>query len=129
MSSLGTFLESKKIKPEALRWTSIRLEARGAEDLVLAGKRAERRQAKKEGSKEVGEPIAKPKSGRGLTKKQLATALAGRPITRLARSKALRAVTALLEKAKEPAPTMKDLFGEEKVMKGKRKVPAKAIKK
>jgi hypothetical protein len=120
MSALGTFLESKKIKPEALRYMSARLEARSAADHALVAARRERKAMEKP----TGEPIAKPKTGAGLTKKQLAAALAGQPISRLARAKALRSATAILEKAKQPAPTLKDLFGEDKARKGKKKVVA-----
>jgi hypothetical protein len=127
MSSLSAYLESKNIKPESLRRVSERLEARTDADRALASARAARKAEKDK--KEAGPPIAKPKSGRGVTEKQLATALAGKPVTRRTRSKMLRAATALAEKAKEPAPTMKGLFGDEKALVGESKGPKKGEKK
>ena len=77
------------------------------------------------GTNQDGEPIAKPKSGRGFSRKQLAEALAGKSITKRARAKLLRSINLLLEKAKQPAATMKDVFGEEKPKVGESKGPAK----
>jgi hypothetical protein len=125
MSALGSFLESKSIKTGALLAASRRLEARTPADHELVLKRDEKKRTKKEG----GEPIAKPRSGRGLSKKQLDAALAGKGLTKRARAKTLRALTALLEKAKQPAPTIKDVFGEEKALAGKAKGNAKDAKK
>ena len=121
MSALGTFLESKKIKPAALLAASNRLESRKPEDHALVAARLDAKTNKKEGAA----PIAKPKSGRGLSKKLLDAALAGGQITKRARAKTLRAAALLLEKAKDTAPTMKDLFGEEKARVGESKVKAK----
>jgi len=124
MSALAAFLESKKLKSEAVYWASTRIESRGEEDHKLALARA----AKKGEKKEAGaEAIAKPKSGRGFSRKQLEAALAGKAITRRARAKVLRSVNALLEKAKQPAVTMKDVFGEEKPQVGKSKVAVKKV--
>jgi hypothetical protein len=123
MSSLAAFLESKKLKSEAVYWASTRIEARSEEDHKLATARA----AKKEKKDPAAEAIAKPKSGRGFSRKQLETALAGKAITRRARAKVLRSINALLEKAKQPAATMKDVFGEEKPQVGKSKVAVKKV--
>jgi hypothetical protein len=121
MSALSAFLESKSLKSEAIFWASARVENRGEEDNKLATARAEKR-AKKEAG---GEPIAKPKSGRGFSRKQLAEALAGKSLTKRGRAKMLRSINLLLEKAKQPAATMKDIFGEEKAKVGESKVAAK----
>ena len=118
MSALSSFLESKNLKSESLFWASERIERQGDEDKKLAVARAEKR-AKKDAA--GGEPIAKPKSGRGFSRKQLAAALAGQALTKKARAKVLRAVNVALEKAKQPAVTMKDVFGEEKAKVGESK--------
>jgi hypothetical protein len=121
MSSLAAYLEKNQIKPVVLRRTSDRLEARSDADHDLARARVAQKGEKKEGAA----PVAKPKSGRGLSEKQLALALAGKAVTRRTRTKALRAASAIAEKAKQPAPTMKDLFGDDKALVGKSKVAAK----
>ena len=118
MSALGTFLESKKITVGSLLAASNRLETRSPEDHALVLARVEAKKNKKEGAA----PIAKPKSGRGVSKKIVDVALAGGAITKRARAKILRAATHLVvEKQKEAAPTVKDLFGDEPVKKGESK--------
>jgi hypothetical protein len=118
MSALSSFLESKKITVGSLLAASNRLEARGPEDHELARAREAARRDKKEGAA----PVAKPKSGRGVSKKIVDAALAGTSITRKARAKILRAASHLVvEKLKEAAPTMKDVFGDEKPKVGESK--------
>ena len=118
MSALGTFLESKKITVGSLLAASHRLEMRGPDDHALVLARVDAKKNKKEGAA----PVAKPKSGRGVSQKIVDFALAGGSITKRARAKILRAATHLVvEKKKETAPTMKDLFGAETVKKGESK--------
>jgi len=69
--------------------------------------------------------IAKPKSGRGFSRKQLAEGLEGKALPKRARAKILRSINAQLEKAKQPAATMKDVFGEDAIKKGESKAPVK----
>jgi hypothetical protein len=121
MSALSAFLESKKLKSESIFWASARIESRGEEDHKLAQARAERK-AKKD---PAAAPVAKPKSGRGFTRKQLADALAGKALPKRARAKVLRSINALLEKTQQPAATMKDVFGEDAIKAGESKGPAK----
>ena len=118
MSALSTFLESKKITVGSLLAASNRLEARSPEDHALVIARVDAKKNKKEGAA----PIAKPKSGRGVSKKIIDAALAGGSITKRARAKILRAASHLVvEKKKEAAPTMKEVFGEEVAKKGESK--------
>ena len=121
MSALSSFLESKSIKSEAIFWISIRIEGRTEEDYKLATDRA----AKKEKKDPAAPAIAKPKSGRGFSRKQLAEGLEGNALPKRARAKILRSINAQLEKAKQPAATMKDVFGEDAIKKGESKAPVK----
>jgi hypothetical protein len=118
MSALSTFLESKKITVGSLLAASNRLETRTPEDHALVLARVDAKKNKKEGAA----PIAKPKSGRGVSKKIVDVAVAGGAITKRARAKILRAASHLVvEKKKEAAPTMKDVFGDEPAKKGESK--------
>ena len=121
MSALSAFLESKKLKSESIFWASARIELRGEEDHKLAIARAEKK-AKKD---PAAAPVAKPKSGRGFSRKQLAEALEGKALPKRARAKILRSINTLLEKAKAPAATMKEVFGEDAIKAGESKGPAK----
>lgn len=121
MSALQSFLDAKGLKKEALYWASQRLEAHDEESLKKAAARAAHKAAKKEGAALP----EKPKSGRGITQKQIEIALAGKALTKKVRGKFLRAANALLEKAKKDKATMQDLFGEVKALAGKKVVAKK----
>ena len=123
MSALQSFLESKGLKTEALYWASQRLENHDEESLVKALARATHKAKKKEGALPE-----KTKSGRGLSEKHLAAALAGKALPKKVRGKFLRAANVLLEKKKDPPATMQDLFGEVKAIVGKKPTAAAVAK-
>ena len=104
-----------------LYWASQRLENHDEESLKKVLARASHKANKKEGALPE-----KPKSGRGVTEKHLAAALAGKALPKKVRGKFLRAANALLEKKKEPAATMQDLFGDVKAIAGKKPTAAAA---
>lgn len=114
MSNLATFISSKKIKPQTILNKSAALEAHGLEDLDLVAKRAAHRAKNQNGN--YGEAsLAKPKSGRGLSKAQLDTLLAGGASSKRARAKLVRVLAAIsgtdaaeLKKMVAPVPPKKE---------------------
>jgi len=94
MSRFAETIQAKSISPEQiLRW-SVRNEQHRAEDRAMRLRREElRRAGKPNGYAEAG--IAKPRSGRPLSRWLVEAALAGRPLTPRVRTKLRRAITAL----------------------------------
>jgi hypothetical protein len=120
MSQLESYLTSKKIKPQTVINRSARIELATEEDLKAADARAEHRAKAQNGN--YGEAnIAKPKSGRGLSPRQLETLMAGGATTKRARAKLVRALASLagdgadvaeLKKLVAPIPTKKEKAAE-----------------
>jgi hypothetical protein len=108
---MGTFsdvLASRGITDKQLFWRSQSLEGAADPDRELHRQRREAR-GKGQGGKYEG--VAKPASGRGLSRKQIQAALEDRPLPRKARSKLLRAVNAEIEKKKGEKVDTRGLFG------------------
>jgi hypothetical protein len=94
MSQLQTYLDDKKIKPQTLLNRSTRIESEDEEATKAAAARAEHR--KKQQNSNYGEAnLAKPRSGRALSKRQLDTLLAGGATTKRVRAKLVRALASL----------------------------------
>jgi hypothetical protein len=120
MSTLESYLTQKKIKPQTLLNKSAAIELAGDEDQELLAKRAEHRAKAQNGN--YGEAnLAKPKSGRGLSKLQLEELMAGKPASKRARAKLVRALAAIagegadlaaLKKLVAPVPPKKDKSAE-----------------
>jgi hypothetical protein len=118
MSTFKTFLDEKKITPKAVAITSRRIEAYKEGDDVLREKRATKRRTQAE-KKYAELELAKPNPGRGVSEKAVDTAVAGKPVTRKARGKILRAVNTILTSKKASAVEMKALFEGAEMRKGK----------
>jgi hypothetical protein len=110
MGALSDLLNQYGIKPEAVAAASLKLEALQPEDQDLYAKRAAKRLLPPDGGYEKA-GIAKPRSGRPVSVKNLAAAVAGNKVPRKARGKVTRAVNALLKEAGKPAVTGQVLFG------------------
>lgn len=109
MGAFADVLKQHGIATPQLVAKSNEVEALQDEDLALVAKRAEKRaKTPDQGYDKLG--IAKPRTGRGVTKLQVEAALADKPIPRRARAKALRAVNAMLKAKGKDAVDIKTLF-------------------
>ncbi len=107
-TKLSKFLTDKKIDVRRLLATSYRLERLTAAD---RGIKLAKRKPAAEGEKKVEEvEKKKPHSGRPVTDRALASAMKGGKLSGPTKSRILRAVNALLEKKKQAAVTLRELF-------------------
>jgi hypothetical protein len=104
-SKLQTFLTEHKLNSKRLIAVSHSLEQHTREDRAL---KLGRRANKKEGAEK--KEVAKPKSGRAVTDRSLATALTGGTISGPTKQRILRAVNYLLEQKKKDKVELKTLF-------------------
>lgn len=100
-------LASKKIDPRRLIVASQKLENLTREDRTI--KLAKRQARAAEGDKKVAEP-RKPRSGRPITPRALATALAGGELSGPTKTRFLKAVNHILEQKKQEKVDLKTLF-------------------
>jgi hypothetical protein len=107
MSKFADFLKDKKIDSRRLVSASHRLERLRREDRALKLSRAT---AKKEEKKDGATPAAKPRSGRPVTPRALAAALAGGALSGPQKTRLLRAVNHILTQKKQTAVELKTLF-------------------
>lgn len=105
-SKLQTFLNQNQLNTKRLLAVSHSLETLRKEDRVL---KLERRASKKAEGGEKKE-IAKPRSGRAVTPRALASALEGTKISGPTKQRILRAVNYLLEQKKKDKVELKTLF-------------------
>jgi hypothetical protein len=104
------FLKEKKIDPRRILAASADIEKLRREDRTI---RLERRLARKSEDgpkKKEGEVPKKPRSGRPVTHRALAAALAGKELSGPAKTRILRAVNRLLEQKKQAAVDLRSLF-------------------
>lgn len=109
-SKMEAFLKEKKIDPRRVLAASAKLEKLRPEDRKL---RLQRRIASKSedgAKKKEGEAQAKPRSGRPVTDRALAAALAGKPLSGPAKTRILRAVNHILEQKKQEKVDLRALF-------------------
>lgn len=107
MSKFADLIKEKKLDPRRILAASKKLESLRVEDRKL---RLARAMAKKSEDKKDAKPTEKPRSGRPITPRGMAAALAGNPISGPQKTRLLRAVNALLESKKQPAVELKALF-------------------
>jgi hypothetical protein len=116
---MGTFsdlLASRGIDQKQVYWRSQSIESAAENDAQLHRQRAEVR-SKGPGGKYEG--VEKPKSGRGVSLKQVQAAMADRPLPRKVRGKLLRAVNAEIARKKGVKVDVRGLFGTVKGTHGK----------
>lgn len=111
-NKLTAFLESNKLSPKRLLAVSHRLETLQRSDRTIKlgqrqGKKAAEAGTATEGDKKEK---VKPRSGRPITPRALATALAGGTVSGPTKQRFLRAVNFLLEQKKKPKVELKTLF-------------------
>ena len=104
-SKLQTFLNQNKLNTKRLLVVSHSLETHRKEDRTL---KLERRRGKAEGAEK--KEVAKPRSGRPITPRALASALSGTAISGPTKQRILRAVNYLLEQKKKDKVELKTLF-------------------
>jgi hypothetical protein len=105
-SKLQTFLSTNKLNTNRVLAVSHTLETHSKEDRDL--KLARRQNKKAEGGEK--KEVAKPRSGRAVTPRAMATALAGGEISGPTKQRILRAVNYLLEQKKKDKVELKTLF-------------------
>jgi hypothetical protein len=110
-SKLEQFLTSKKIDQRQLLIVSHDLESLRVEDRAIKlGKRTKKGGEGEEKKAEGGAPAKKPRSGRPVTKVALAKIFAGKEVTGPTKTRVLRAVNTILERKKQGAVQLADLF-------------------
>ncbi|MEQ8278377.1 MAG: hypothetical protein RMA76_38395 [Deltaproteobacteria bacterium] len=119
MSNLTDFLSSNDITAEAVIVQSQGMEAYSDADRAKNTARAAARRAKK--SYADAETPKVDKYGRGVTKRTMDIALAGSPVSRVARKKIHRAVNAILTTKKKDNVELSALFGDVGARTGKKK--------
>lgn len=104
-SKLHAFLTQNKLNTDRLVAVSHKLETLTVADRKL---KHERRGTKKEGAEK--KEVAKPRSGRAITPRALASALKGGTLSGPTKQRILRAVNYLLEQKKKDKVELKTLF-------------------
>jgi hypothetical protein len=105
-SKLEQFLSAKKIDQRQLLVVSKDLESLRPEDRAIKlGKRK-----KGEGEEKKAVETRKPRSGRPVTAVSLGKIFAGKDVTGPTKTRVLRAVNTILERKKQPAAQLADLF-------------------
>ena len=108
MSKFADAIQAHKIDPRRIVTASSKLEKLRPEDRALRLARAKAK--KSEEKKEAGEKPQKPRSGRPITPRALAAAMAGKTLSGPQKTRILRAVNHLLEQKKAAALQLKTLF-------------------
>jgi hypothetical protein len=106
-SKLASFLTSKKLDARRVLITSHALETLRPEDRAI--KLAKRRGRKSEDATAPKE-TRKPRSGRPVTHRAIAAALAGKSVSGPTKTRILRAINHLLEQKKAEKVDLKTLF-------------------
>lgn len=115
MGVFSDFLQEKKLGDAQIVWVSRRLERLTPTDRELYLKR---KRARKEEKKYEELELAKPHSGRGVSKQALAKARADQPLPRKVRSKITAAINTILTRRGQEAATVEQIFGKVGVAKG-----------
>jgi hypothetical protein len=108
MSKFADAIKTHKIDPRRIIPASYKLERLRPEDRAI--RLAKAKAKKSEDKKDAGEAPKKPRSGRPVTERALAAALAGKSISGPQKTRMLRAVNHLIEQKKGTAVDMKALF-------------------
>lgn len=106
-SKLETFLSKNKISHRQLMSSSRQLERLRPEDRAI---RLVQKQARNKEDGKKPEDLAKPRSGRAITKVGLANALAGKELSGSHKTRFVRAVNRILEAKKKKPIDMATLF-------------------
>ena len=112
MSTFEEFLKAKSIDPRRIIAASQKIEKLRPEDRSI---RLQKRQARKseDGAKKK-EGLKKPRSGRPVTDRALASLKAGKPVSGPMKTRILRAINHILEQKKQDKVDLKALFPGEK---------------
>jgi len=106
-TKFAQFLADNKIDPRRIIVASHELERLRPEDRKL---RSVRRAAKGEKPAEGAEKPAKPRSGRPVTPRLIASVTAGKPVSGPAKTRLVRALNRVLEQKKKSAVELRALF-------------------
>jgi len=113
-SKFSDFLKQSKIDTRRIIAISIKLEHLRPEDraIKLKKRNSKGKDAPPAAAAEGEAPAkpSKPRSGRPITPRAIASAVSGKPISGPQKTRMLRAVNALLEQKKKPAVELKALF-------------------
>src|SRR5678815_5496992 len=104
------FLKDKKIDPRRIVAASTHIEKLRREDRTIRLERRLARKSEEGAKKKEGETPAKPRSGRPVTNRAIAAALAGKEISGPAKTRILRAINRILEQKKQGAVDIRALF-------------------
>lgn len=107
-SKFAQFLASKKLDGRRLLAASHRLEGLQPEDRTI--KANKRRGRKAEAAEGAVNETRKPRTGRPVTPRAFAAAIAGKPVSGPTKTRILRAVNHLLEQKKQDKVELKALF-------------------
>lgn len=112
-TKFAAFIEEKKLDPRRIIAASAKIEGLQPEDraIRLAKRTAKAKAAAGDaGAKDNEMAKKKPRSGRPVTDRAIAAALAGKAISGPQKTRMLRAVNALLEQKKQGAVDLRALF-------------------
>jgi hypothetical protein len=111
MNQFAEYVHAKNLTVDKIFYSSARLERHRVGDRKLRVRREELRRSGK-GSSYAEAGVAKPRSGRGVSRQRIEAALAGQPLTSTVRAKLTRAVAALAGQSGGELPTSAQLFGD-----------------
>ena len=108
MSTFEEFLKAKSIDPRRIIAASQKIEKLRPEDRSI---RLQKRQARKaeDGAKKK-EGLKKPRTGRPITDRSIASAIAGKPLSGPIKTRMLRAINHILEQKKQEKVALKAVF-------------------
>ena len=109
-SKFEDFLKQSKIDARRLLAASAKIERLRREDRAVRLQRKAGRKSEDPAKKKAATETKKPRSGRPVTDRALAAALAGAPLSGPAKTRLLKAVNHLLEQKKQAAVDLKALF-------------------
>ena len=111
MSQFASYVQEMNLSVDKIFYCSARIERHRVEDRNLRVRReALRRQGQGNGYGDAG--VAKPRSGRGVSRQRIEAALAGHPLAPRVRAKLTRAVAALVTRTGGEMPDLRRLFGD-----------------
>lgn len=107
-STFEEFLKTKSIDPRRIIVASEKIEKLRPEDRSIRLTKRLARKAEDGAKKKEG--LKKPRSGRPITQRSIASAMAGKPLSGPIKTRMLRAVNHILEQKKKEQVALKDLF-------------------
>jgi hypothetical protein len=114
MSTFEEFLKAKSIDPRRIIVASQKIEKLRPEDRSIRLAKRTARKSEDAAKKKEGVALKKPRSGRPITDRSIASALAGKSLSGPIKTRMLRAINHILEQKKQEKVDLKAIFPGEK---------------